>query len=135
MTSVSPDGRRLIARRGPRGRRHLVIAEIPDDRRHRRRQRRVRRLLAADFPDEGTDLAEDGRFAPDGTAVYLRTVAGRERYRARLGAARRARHAGAAAAAGRTGPDADLESYAILAGGQSALLVWNVDGISTHRGA
>ena len=128
VTSVSRDGRRLIARRGSRGRRHLVIAEIPDD--PTAPPATPRRLLAADFPDEGTDLAEDGRFTPDGGAVYLRTVAGRERYalglvqlgdhgtpgRLRLLAAR---------------PDADLESYAILAGGQSALLVWNVDGIST----
>ena len=31
VTSVSPDGRQLIARRGPRGRRHLVIADVPDE--------------------------------------------------------------------------------------------------------
>ena len=55
VTSVSPDGRRLIARRGPRGRRHLVIADIPDDgRRHRPVSAEpIRRLLAADFPDRG----------------------------------------------------------------------------------
>jgi dipeptidyl aminopeptidase/acylaminoacyl peptidase len=91
----------------------------------------ARRLLAADFPREGTDLAEDGRFVPDGSAVYLRFVAGRERYalgvvplddrgipgRLRVLAER---------------DDADLESYAILDGGRSAMLVWNIgDGRST----
>lgn len=127
VTSVSRDGRRLIARRGSRGQRHLVVADIPAD--EAAPAASPRRLLAADFPDEGTDLAEDGRFTPDGSAVYLRTVAGRDRYalglvqidaqgtpgRLRLLAAR---------------DDADLESYAILAGGQSALLVWNVNGVS-----
>ena len=104
VTSVSRDGRRLIARRGSRGRRHLVIAEIPDRRPARSAARRLpRRLLAADFPDEGTDLAEDGRFAPDGSAVYLRTVAGRERYALGLGPVRRRRDARPAAAAGRPG--------------------------------
>ena len=99
------------------------------------------RLLAADFPEPGTDLAEEGRFSPDGTAVYLRTSAGRERAalgvvpllpdgrpgRMRILAAR---------------DDADLESYAILRGAPTeagsassggdleALLVWNVCGVS-----
>ena len=84
---------------GRAGRRHLVIADIPEDdpaadgsakaadpraaadpANRRTAGGQVRRLLAADFPAEGTDLAEDGRFAPDGSAVYLRTVAGRERF-------------------------------------------------------
>jgi dipeptidyl aminopeptidase/acylaminoacyl peptidase len=91
----------------------------------------ARRLLAADFPDEGTDLAEDGRFVPDGSAVYLRFVAGRERYA--LGVVpldQRGAPGGLRVLAERA--DCDLESYAILDGGRSAMLVWNVgDGRST----
>lgn len=144
LTSVSPDGRRFLARRGTRGRRHLVLGDLPGD-----WTRDIdtappappMRLLAADFPEPGTDLAEEGRFSPDGTAVYLRTSAGRERAalgvvpllpdgrpgRMRILAAR---------------DDADLESYAILRGAPTdagsassggdleALLVWNVCGVS-----
>ena len=128
VTSVSMDGCRMLARRGSRGRRHLVLGEISDGD-PAQQPTPVRRLLEVDFPDEGTDLAEDGRFTGDGSGVFLRTVAGRERYalgfvpfaldgtpgRLRLLADR---------------DDADLESYAILGGGSSAMLVWNVDGIS-----
>ncbi len=134
VTAVSPDGRRLIARRGPRGRRHLVLGEIPGpDADPVAPPPAVRRLLARDFPVEGTDLAEDGRFAAGESGesgVYLRTVAGRDRYalgfvplasdgtpgRLRVPAER---------------VDADLESYSILGSGPSAMLVWNVDGISS----
>jgi len=132
VTSVAPDVSRIIARRGSRGRRHLIIADIADiadvddaD----GSAGTAARLLAADFPDEGTDLAEEGRFTPDGSAVYLRTNAGRDRSVlavVQLGAD------------GTPGPyrvlaerpGADLESYAMLSGGQSAFLVWNVEGSS-----
>jgi hypothetical protein len=80
VTSVSGDGRRLIARRGSRGRRHLVVVDIGDPAGGTTSPAPARRLLATDCPGEGTDLAEDGRFVPDGSAVYLRFVAGRERY-------------------------------------------------------
>ncbi len=138
VTSVSPDASRIIARRGSRGRRHLVIADIDTntdiadisvlDGRDAT-SGSVQRLLAADFPDEGTDLAEEGRFTADGSAVYLRTNAGRER--SALAVVQ-------LDADGTPGPyrvlaerpDADLESYAVLSGGQSAFLVWNVDGSS-----
>ncbi len=125
VTSVSPDVRRIIARRGSRGRRHLVIVDISGT----GPTGLAKRLLAADFPEEGTDLAEDGRFSPDGTAVYLRTNAGRERFvlavveLAADGTPGRCRVLAERA-------DADLESYAVLSGGQSAFLVWNVDGRS-----
>ena len=150
VTSVSRDGRRMIARRGARGRRHLVIADIPDPADHAAGSADqdgaaaaldgpaggdeyphtgLRRLLAAEFPDEGTDLAEDGRLRPDGSAVYLRTSAGRER--SALGVVD-------LAADGTPGPcrilaeraDADLDSYAILGDDRTAFLVWNVGGSS-----
>lgn len=126
VTAVSPDGRKLLARRGSRGRRHVVIGEIAEP---GSVPQPVQRLLAADFPDEGTDLAEEGRFAADSSGVYLRTAAGRDRYA--LGYVPLADD-------GTPGrlmmladqEDADLESYAILNGGRTAMLVWNVDGVS-----
>ena len=134
VTSVSPDASRIIARRGSRGRRHLVIFDIGDgadgaDSTDGSRTGTARPLLAGDFPDEGTDLAEDGRFSADGSAVYLRTNAGRERTVLAVVALD---------ADGTPGPhrvlaeraDADLESYAVLSGGHSAFLVWNVEGSS-----
>jgi dipeptidyl aminopeptidase/acylaminoacyl peptidase len=129
VTSVSPDASRIIARRGSRGRRHLVIADITDIDDAHGSAGTVQRLLAGDFPDEGTDLAEDGRFSADGSAVYLRTNAGRERTVLAVVAL---------GADGSPGPcrvlaersDADLESYAVLSGGHSAFLVWNVEGSS-----
>ena len=131
VTSVSPDGARLIARRGPRGRRHLVLADIstavvsgPDT-----PSARPRRLLAADFPVEGTDVAEDGRFSGDGSTVYLRVGAGREH--PALGAVPLdpdGQPGRLRILAGRA--DADLDAYAVLAGGTRAMLVWNLAGHS-----
>ncbi len=157
VTSVSPDGARFLARRGTRGRRHLVLGEIPDvGAGDDRSPAEPSRLLAADHPVPGTDLAEDGRFSVDGSAVFVRTAAGRDRTalgmvelddrgcpgHLRLLAAR---------------DDADLESYAVLGTGRrtstdsdspdhstaldpgavggtpdplEALLIWNVGGIS-----
>ena len=99
VTSVSRDGRRLIARRGSRGRRHLVIAEIPDrpgssagdapspvGRRLPRRGNRSRRGREI-HPGRQRGLPANGR--------RPRAVC------ARIGAVGRARHAGAAPAAGR----------------------------------
>ncbi len=124
VTSVSPDGTRLLARRGPRGRRHLVLAaigDVPDD--------RPVRVLARDFPEEGTDLGEDGRFAADGAAIHLRTSAGRDRTAlGRVGLEPGGGPGRLSILAGRD--DADLESYAVLTGGETAMLVWNVDGAS-----
>ncbi len=124
VTSVAPDGRRLLARRGARGRRHLVLAtvgDVPDS--------DPVRVLGHDFPEEGTDLAEDGRFAADGATIFLRTAAGRDRValgRVELGPDGRPGSLEILAAR----DDADLESYAVLADGRTAMLVWNVDGAS-----
>lgn len=126
VTGVSPDGHRVVARRGPRGHRHLVLADVPAD--PAAPLPAPRRLLHADFP-AGADQAEDGRFAADGAAVYLRVGAGRERPalarvpldgdgtpgRLRILAAR---------------DDADLDAYAVLDRGARAMLVWNLSGHS-----
>ncbi len=131
VTGVSPDATRLVARRGPRGRRHLVLADIPStvDADPDAPLPPARRLLEADFPLEGTDLAEDGRFSGDGRTVYLRVGAGREH--PALGAV-------PLNATGRPGrlrilaerPGADLEAYAVLDRGTRTMLVWNMSGHS-----
>lgn len=130
VTSVSGDGRQLIARRGTRGRRHLVIADIPaaGEPPSTEQAGTVRRLLAVDFPAVGTDLAEDGRFAANGSGVYLRTAAGRERSALGLVEIDAEGDPGSCRILAERA-DADLESYAILAG-DTALLVWNLDGVS-----
>lgn len=130
VTSVSPDGRWLIARRGPRGHRHLVIADLTGDGPARADNGRVHRLLSVDFPEPATDLAEDGRFSADGSAVYLRTVAGRDRYALGVVALDADGHPGRLRVLAERA-DADLESYAILGDGQRAMLVWNVQGRSS----
>lgn len=121
VTSVSPDGRRFLARRGPRGRRHLVLGEIPDpclggD----SGPVHPVHLLATDSSSPGTALAEDGRFSAEGRAVFVRTAAGRDRLA--LGMVELDDD-------GRPGPlrllagrdDADLESYAVLGAGRRTL--------------
>ncbi len=130
VTAVSPDGRQLIARRGSRGRRHLVIADIPaaGEPPSTESSGTVRRLLAVDFPSEGTDLAEDGRFAANGSGAYLRILAGRERFALALVDIDAEGDPGTIRILAERA-DADLESYAILSN-DSALLVWNVDGVS-----
>lgn len=126
VTGVSPDATRLLARRGPRGYRHLVIADVPAD--PEAPLPPPRRLLAADFPN-GADQAEDGRFSTDGRAVYLRVGTGREHpalgmvaldddgtpQRMRILAER---------------PDADLDAYAVLDLDTRVMLVWNLSGHS-----
>ncbi len=130
VTGVSPDATRLLARRGPRGYRHLVLADVPPETGTDPDAPLppLRRLLHADFA-AGSDQAEDGRFSADGTAVYLRVGAGREHPalarvpldpdgnpgRLRILAAR---------------DDADLDSYAVLDQGSRAMLVWNMSGDS-----
>ena len=126
VTAVSPDATRLVARRGPRGYRHLVLADIPTD--PEEPLPPARRLLAADFPG-GADQAEDGRFSADGRTVYLRVGAGREHPalgavtldddgtpgRLRILAER---------------DDADLDAYAVLDCDTRVMLVWNMSGHS-----
>ncbi len=126
VTGVSPDGRRLVARRGPRGFRHLVLADLPTG--PDAPLPSPRRLLAADFP-AGADQAEDGRFSADGRTVYLRVGAGRE-------------HPALAAVRldddGNPGhlriiaerDDADLDAYAVLDHDTRVMLVWNMSGHS-----
>src|SRR5215218_7274902 len=62
VTSVSADGRLVLARRGPRAHRHIVVADVVTG--------AQRRLIGPDAA--GGAASEDGRFAPDGRSVFVR---------------------------------------------------------------
>src|SRR3954464_1768003 len=62
VTSVSADERWVLARRGPRGFRHVVLVAVETG--------RQRRVLAEDAP--GGVASEYGRFGPDGRSVHVR---------------------------------------------------------------
>lgn len=128
VTGVSPDATRLVARRGPRGFRHLVLADVPTDTDPDAPLPPPRRLLDADFA-AGTDQAEDGRFGADGAEVYLRVGAGREHSAlARVTLDEHGNPGRLRILASRD--DADLDSYAVLDQGARAMLVWNMSGYS-----
>ncbi|MEU2350500.1 alpha/beta fold hydrolase [Modestobacter sp. NPDC049651] len=123
VTAVAADERTVLARRGPRGHRHVVLVDVATG-----VQRRAVPLGAP-----GGAASEDGRFAPDGSALHLRAalpglpgVPGSDRtglVRVPLSADR---VPGEAEVVLRR-PDADLEAYALRADG-TVLCVWNVDG-------
>ena len=122
VTAVSADERFVLARRGPRGYRHIVVIDVVTG--------EQRRALPRDAP--GGIASEDGRFGPDGRSLYVR---------ASLPGAPFADRAGLVAIplsqAGVPGegsvvlrrPDADLDGYALRTDG-TVLAVWNVDGIT-----
>ncbi|KGH47422.1 peptidase S9 [Modestobacter caceresii] len=125
VTAVSADERTVLARRGPRGHRHIVLVDVASG--------AQQRVIPLDAPGGGA--SEDGRFAPDGSAVFLRAA-----LPARPGLPRSDRTAlvRVPVDAGRqpgpaqvliTRPDADLESYAVRADG-TVLCVWNADGVT-----
>src|SRR3954464_10171289 len=62
VTAVSGDEGTVLARRGPRGHRHIVLVDVASG--------RQRRVIPLGSP--GGRASEEGRFAPDGRAVYLR---------------------------------------------------------------
>lgn len=126
VTGVSPDATRLIARRGPRGYRHLVLADVPAD--PQAPLTPPRRLLDADFVS-GADQAEDGRFSADGRAVYLRLGAGREHPALAMVSLDGFGNPGRLRILAER-DDADLDAYAVLDQGARAMLVWNMSGHS-----
>jgi dipeptidyl aminopeptidase/acylaminoacyl peptidase len=123
VTAVAADERSVLARRGPRGHRHIVLVDVSSG-----VQRRVLPL-----GDPGGRASEDGRFAPDGSAVYLRAglpaVPGVPRSD-RTGLVRVPLSEARAPGRGEvliSRPDADLDAYAVRADG-TVLCVWNADG-------
>ena len=123
VTAVAADERTVLARRGPRGHRHVVLVDVASG-----QQRRVIPLGAP-----GGRASEDGRFAPDGRAVFLRAglpaVPGVPRsdrtalVRVELGEDRTP----GAAEVLVSRPDADLDAYAVRSDG-TVVCVWNADG-------
>ena len=117
----------MLARRGPRGYRHIVV----DRRRHRRAAAGV---LGADAP--GGIASEDGRFGPDGRSVYVRaSLPGAPVRRPRRSRRRSRCPRTACPGEGRvvlSRPDADLDGYALRTDG-TVLAVWNVDGVTELR--
>ncbi len=120
VTAVSADERTVLARRGPRGYRHVVLVDVATG--------EQRPVLAPDAP--GGVASEDGRFGPDGRSVYVRASLPGPMFADRAGLV-----AVPLSAAGRPGPgrvvlsrpDADLDGYALREDG-SVLAVWNADG-------
>lgn len=119
VTAVSADERFVLARRGPRGYRHIVVVEVATG--------EQRPLLAPDAP--GGVASEDGRFAPDGT-VYVRASLPGPPGADRSGLVAVPLSDDGDPRPGRVvlaRPEADLDGYALLPDG-TVLAVWNTDG-------
>src|SRR4051794_39293310 len=122
VTSVSTDERWVLARRGPRGYRHVVLADVSSG--------EQRRVLALDAP--GGVASEDGRFGPDGRSVYLRAALPGEPGADRAGLVVVPLSEDGVPGEGRVllcRPDADLDGYAVRADG-TVLAVWTAGGVT-----
>ncbi len=122
VTAVSADERRVLARRGPRGYRHVVLADVATG--------ETRRVIPLDRP--GGIASEDGRFAPDGRSVLLRASLPGPPGADRAGLVEVPLADDGALGEGRVvlcRPDADLDAYALRADG-SVLAVWNAGGVT-----
>lgn len=122
VTAVSADERFVLARRGPRGYRHIVVIDVATG--------AQRRALGLDAP--GGIASEDGRFGPDGRSLYVRASLPGPPFADRAGLVAVPLSEDGVPGPGRvvlTRPDADLEGYALRAGG-SVLAVWSVDGVT-----
>ncbi|MEN3310596.1 MAG: hypothetical protein V7603_6798 [Micromonosporaceae bacterium] len=107
LLDVRADGTRALLRTGPRGAREVVIRDL------------------ATGADQPLASGDSGCFAPDGTAVYLRTDLGGER-------AMLVRFAAGGPSVIARRDDAELESFALAPDGGSAALVWNIHGGSSE---
>jgi dipeptidyl aminopeptidase/acylaminoacyl peptidase len=125
VTSVSADERWLLARRGPRGYRHIVLVDLVNG--------RQQPILAADAP--GGVASEDGRFGPDGRSVFVRASLPGEPFTDRAGLVRIPLTEDGVPGDGEVvlyRADADLDGYALRADG-TVLAVWTYDGITQLR--
>jgi dipeptidyl aminopeptidase/acylaminoacyl peptidase len=125
VTAMAADERTVLARRGPRGHRHIVLVDVASG-----LQRRV-----VPLGSPGSRASEDGRFAPDGRAVYLRAglpaVPGVPRSD-RTGLLRVPLDDARVPGRGEvliSRTDADLDAYAVRADG-TVVCLWNADGIT-----
>ncbi|MCW2678084.1 MAG: Prolyl oligopeptidase [Modestobacter sp.] len=122
VTSVGVGEQRVLARRGPRGHRHIVVIDVATG-----VQRRVLPLGAP-----GGAASEDGHFAPGGRSVYLRAALRGPPGSDRTGLVHVPLDDEGVPGEGRVlvaRPDADLDAYAVRGDG-TALCVWNADGVT-----
>ena len=125
VTSVSADERFVLARRGPRGYRHIVVVDVATG-----VQRR-----ALDPAAPGGVASEDGRFGADGRCLYLRASLPGELFADRAGLVAVPLSEDGVPGEGRVllrRPDADLDGYALRSDG-TVLAVWNTR--RDHRAA
>ncbi|MFI7504777.1 S9 family peptidase [Streptomyces sp. NPDC049687] len=116
VCDISHDGRLVLLRRGPRGRREAVVRRTADS------------ATTCTVPVADGD-PWIGRFSPDGRTLWLRSNADRE-YAALLAVALGpdGRPHGTSVVAEREGSDLDL--LAMAHDGRTATLAWNVRGAS-----
>src|SRR4051794_22434787 len=122
VTSVSADGRSVLARRGPRGYRHVVVVDVATG--------EQRRALDVDAP--GGIASEDGRFGPGGRSLYVRASLPGEPFTDRAGLVAVPLSEDGVPGEGRVvlrRPDADLDGYALRTDG-TVLAVWNAGGVT-----
>lgn len=122
VSALSADGRTLLARRGPRGYRHVVAIDVATG--------TQRPVLRPDAP--GGVASEDGRFAADGTAVHLRASLPGPLLADRAGLVEVPLGPDGPVGEGRTvlyRADADLDGYALRPDG-TVLAVWNAGGVT-----
>ncbi|SDF14341.1 Dipeptidyl aminopeptidase/acylaminoacyl peptidase [Blastococcus fimeti] len=120
VSALSADGRILLARRGPRGHRHVVAIDVATG--------IQRPVLAPGAP--GGVASEDGRFAADGRSIHLRASLPGPLLADRAGLVEVPLGPDGPAGEGRTvlyRADADLDAYALRPDG-TVLAVWNAGG-------
>ncbi|OJF13078.1 peptidase [Couchioplanes caeruleus subsp. caeruleus] len=101
LFDVSPDGRRALLRRGPRGGRHVVLRDLDSG---------IEEYVAS---------GEQACFAPDGS-VYARGDAGERPVLLRVD--------GGTAEVLAASDTAEVETFALTADGTRVAVLWNVDG-------
>jgi dipeptidyl aminopeptidase/acylaminoacyl peptidase len=125
VTSVSAGERLVLARRGPRGYRHVVVVDVVTG--------VQRRLIDADAP--GGIASEDGRFGPDGRSVFVRASLPGDPFTDRAGLVQVRLSEDGVPGEARVvlaRPDGDLEGYALRTDG-TVLAVWNRVGVTELR--
>ena len=125
VTAVSGDGRFVLARRGPRGHRHIVVADVATG--------EQRRLVPHDAP--GGLASEDGRFGPDGRSVFVRASLPGAPGCDRTGLVEVPLSEDGVPGEGRVvlrRDDADLDGYALRTDG-TLLAVWTADEVTQLR--
>jgi dipeptidyl aminopeptidase/acylaminoacyl peptidase len=125
VSSVSADERFVLARRGPRAHRHVVLIDVDSGVQHP--------VLDSGAP--GGAASEDGRFGPDGRSVLVRASLPGEPFADRAGLVEVALAEDGVPGEARIvlyRADADLDGYALLADG-TVLAVWTSGGVTELR--